>query len=248
MPVPDLGQALLEQERGLLHPLEEAGRQHHVEHRVAGRHGERVAAEGRAVGARRHALGGLGGGEAGAERKAAAEPFGQRYDVGRDAGLLVGEQVAGAADAGLHLVEDQEQAVLVADLPQGFQERDRRQAHAAFACIGSIRMAAVSGPTSRRTAAASSRARWTKPSTTGPKPSRCFFCPPAARVASVRPWNAPSKAMMRKRSGAPLAEWNLRAVLIAPSIASAPELAKNTTSAKLSRHNRSASRSPSGMR
>ena len=37
---------------------------------------------------------------------------------GADAGVLVGEQFAGAADAGLHLVEDQQQAVLVAKLAQ----------------------------------------------------------------------------------------------------------------------------------
>ena len=45
-----------------------------------------------------------------------------------------------------------------------------------------------------------------------------------------------------------LADWYLRAILIAHSIASAPELPKNTTSAKLAAHSRSASRSLSGMR
>ena len=39
----------------------------------------------------------------------------------------------------------------------------------------------------------------------------------------------------------------LRVTLIAHSIASAPELAKNTKSAKLTSHNRAASRSPSGL-
>ena len=38
---------------------------------------------------------------------------------------------------------------------------------------------------------------WSKPSTGGPNPSRYFFWPPAAIVASVRPWNAPSKVIMR---------------------------------------------------
>ena len=73
------------------------------------------------------------GREAGAERKAAAEPLGQRHDVGRDAGPLVGEQLAGAAHAGLHLVEDQQQAVLVAELAQRAEERRRDDAHAALA-------------------------------------------------------------------------------------------------------------------
>ena len=78
-------------------------------------------------------LRGLGGGEAGAERKSAAERLGERHDVGGDAGALVGEQLAGAADAGLHLVEDQQQAVLVAELAQRAQELGRHDAHAAFA-------------------------------------------------------------------------------------------------------------------
>ena len=33
--------------------------------------------------------------------------------------------------------------------------------------------------------------------TLGPKPSRYFAWPPAAMVASVRPWKAPSKVMRR---------------------------------------------------
>ena len=37
---------------------------------------------------------------------------------GVDAGTLIGEQLAGAAHAGLHLVEDQQQAVLVAERAQ----------------------------------------------------------------------------------------------------------------------------------
>ena len=63
--------------------------------------------------------------------------------------------------------------------------------------IGSIRIAAVAGPTARLVASRSANGIWSKPSTTGPKPSRYFFWPPAAKVASVRPWKAPSKVMMR---------------------------------------------------
>ncbi len=82
-------------------------------HRLADRHGQRVAAEGRAVGARRHALGGLRRREARADRKAAAEALGGGHDVGRRARPFIREELAGAADAGLHLVEDEQQAVLV---------------------------------------------------------------------------------------------------------------------------------------
>ena len=99
--------------------------EHDVEHGIADRHGERIAAESRAMRARRHALGGLGGGEAGADRKAAAERLGERHDVGRHAGALIGEQLAGAPDAGLHLVEHQQQAVLVAERAQRAQELRR---------------------------------------------------------------------------------------------------------------------------
>ena len=49
-----------------------------VEHRLAGGHGERVAAIGRAVGADHHARRRLLGGEAGAEREAAADALGRR--------------------------------------------------------------------------------------------------------------------------------------------------------------------------
>ena len=46
---------------------------------------------------------------------AAAEPLGDRHQVGRDAFLLAGVQRAGAAHAAHHLVEDEEDAVAVAD-------------------------------------------------------------------------------------------------------------------------------------
>ena len=80
-----------------------------------------------------HALGRLGRRQARADRETAAERLGQRHDVGGDAGALVGEQFAGAAHAGLHLVEDQQQAVLVAKFAQRPQERGLDHAHAALA-------------------------------------------------------------------------------------------------------------------
>ena len=64
---------------------------------------------------------------------AAAEALGQRHDVGRDAEVLVGEPLAGAAAAGLHLVEDQQQLVLVGQLAQAGEEAGGRNADAAFA-------------------------------------------------------------------------------------------------------------------
>ena len=68
-----------------------------------------------------------------ADREAAAERLGERHDVGRDADALIGEQFAGAAHAALHFVEDQHQAVLVAQRAQRSEERRLDDAHAAFA-------------------------------------------------------------------------------------------------------------------
>ena len=80
-----------------------------------------------------HPLGRLAGRQARADGEAAAQRLGERHDVGRNAGTLVGEQLAGAPHAGLHLVEDQQQAMLVAQLAQRLEERRLDDAHAALA-------------------------------------------------------------------------------------------------------------------
>ena len=59
--------------------------------------------------------------------QAAAQGLGQRHHVGRDAEVLIGEPVAGPAAAGLHLVENQQQLVLVGQLPQPGQEAVGRE-------------------------------------------------------------------------------------------------------------------------
>ena len=100
---------------------EAVGPRIYVEHRVADRHRQRIAAEGRAVDADGQAARRVGGGQARAHRETAADAFGDGHDVGRRAGMLVGEQLAGAADAGLDLVVDQRQAARVAKLPQAAQ-------------------------------------------------------------------------------------------------------------------------------
>ena len=56
--------------------------------------------------------------QAGADRHAGPETLGERHHVGADAGVLEDEPLAGAADAGLHLVEHEQPAVGVADLAQ----------------------------------------------------------------------------------------------------------------------------------
>ena len=85
------------------------------------------------MGAVGHAFGRLGAGEARPQRKAAADGLGDRHDVGRDADRLIDEQRAGAAHAALHLVEDQQQAVPVADRAQALEESRRHHMDAAFA-------------------------------------------------------------------------------------------------------------------
>ena len=72
--------------------------------------------------------------------------------------------------------------------------------------------------------------------------------PVAAIMASVRPWKAPSKHRVRKRSGCPFSAWYFRTALTMPSFASAPELQKKTLSAKEVSASRAARRSACGTR
>ena len=68
-----------------------------------------------------------------ADRQARAQALGQRHDVGLHAPVLAGEHAAGAADARLHFVEDQQDAVLVAQRAQAGEEAVGRHDVAAFA-------------------------------------------------------------------------------------------------------------------
>ena len=107
-----------------------------IEHRLACCHGERIAAIGAAMRADDHALRCVFGGKAGSDRKAAADALGDRHDVGRDAILFMREQRAGAGNAALHFIEDQHQAMCVAQVAQALQKFLRRRADAAFTLDG----------------------------------------------------------------------------------------------------------------
>ena len=61
-----------------------------------------------------------------AERQPAGEALAREDDVGLDAVVLDGPEPPGATDAALHLVGDEQDAVLVAELPQAGQEAVRR--------------------------------------------------------------------------------------------------------------------------
>ena len=86
-----------------------------------------VAAEGRGVVAGLEAGGRVVGDEERADREPVREALRERDGVGPHAELLPGEERAGAADAGLHLVEDQQRAVLVGELAR-LREELRRTA------------------------------------------------------------------------------------------------------------------------
>ncbi len=63
----------------------------------------------------------------------AAEPLGARQNVGDDPEPLVGVQVPGTSRASLNLVEDEQRADLVAQLPQPLEEAFGGRVHAALA-------------------------------------------------------------------------------------------------------------------
>src|SRR5712691_8741730 len=89
-------------------------------------------------------------------------------------------------------------------------------------------------------AATSLYSTWTKPGGSGLNGSEYLCWPPAVTAASVRPWNEPVVVMISKapsRFRVP----HLRAILIADSFASAPELQKKTRDGNDSSTNRWAS-------
>ena len=97
-------------------------------------HGQRIPAVGRAVRADCHTGAGFGAGHAGADREPAAERLGERQDVRLHAiGPLVGEQLAGPAEAALDLVKDQQGPGFVAELAQRLQALLRQRTRAALA-------------------------------------------------------------------------------------------------------------------
>ena len=70
------------------------------------------------------------------ERKAGRDRLGDGHQVGLDAVVLDREHLPGAAEAGLHLVDDEDDPVLVADPAQPAHELLGRDDEAALALHG----------------------------------------------------------------------------------------------------------------
>ena len=133
MIVLERGETLLQPEPHLRDAIEEAVFKHHVEYSIADGHGERVAAESRAVAAGGHSCAHCLGGEAGADGEAAAEPLGRGKNIGLDSGPFMGIETPGTPNPGLDLVEQQNDALLVGKRTEILEEAPRDLTHAAFA-------------------------------------------------------------------------------------------------------------------
>ncbi len=140
---------------------------------------------------------GLAETDAGADRQAAAEALGEGEHVGDDAFGLVREPRAGAADAGLDLVEHEERACLVAGPARGGQVAGRGRDHAAFA-LGRLEDDAghlvVYGVREGVSVAVPTQ-RTSKPN--GSNGARMDSFPVTARAPMVRPWKLWSAATRR---------------------------------------------------
>ena len=106
-----------------------------VDGRQGGRAGDRVAAEGVAVGAARPVHDGIAG-DAGTQGHAGGDALGGGDDIRLDVKVLDGPPLAGAAHAALDLVGDEQDVVLVAQFAQGGEEPGGRDDVAAFALDG----------------------------------------------------------------------------------------------------------------
>ena len=124
----------------------------HVEHRERRRAGDRAAGIGAAEPARVRRVHDRGAADDARQRKAAGQRFGDGDQVRLDAGILDAEHLAGAREAGLHLVGDQQDAVLVADLAQRLAAvRSGAGWKPPSPCTGSMMIAAtLTGSTSAR--------------------------------------------------------------------------------------------------
>ncbi len=76
------------------------------------------------------------GREAGADRQAVGQCFGEGSYIGFDPQVLPGEPRSGTPDSGLHVVEDQQHVALVAELAKGLQVVHLQREYATLALGG----------------------------------------------------------------------------------------------------------------
>ena len=163
--------------------------------------------------------------DAGADGQAAAEALGQGEHVGADAVVLVGEPRPVRPMPVWISSSDQQRAVRVADLARGGEVAGRRRDDAALA-LGRLqedrRGRLASTAASQRVGVAVRD----EADVAGQRPERrrgSAALPVSASAPSVRPWKPSSAATTHvRRAGAG------RASLSAASLASVPELQKNT--------------------
>src|SRR6266478_10035060 len=95
--------------------------------------GSGMAAEGSAESAHAGGVHDFGAAGDGGDRHATAEGFGHGDEIRLDAEMFGGKPFAGAGEAGLHFVGDEENAVLAADILQQLEIIARGDDEAAFA-------------------------------------------------------------------------------------------------------------------
>ena len=108
----------------------------HIQHRIGGRDPDRVAAIGAAQTARMCSIHDRGFAGQRSQRQAASQTFGHRGNIGSHAILLHAEHGAGAGKTGLHLVGDHDDAMLITERADGFDQIFRCGVESTFALHG----------------------------------------------------------------------------------------------------------------
>ena len=171
--------------------------QHHVEHGVGDRGRQRVASERAAVSSGGDPFAASAVARHAPIGKPPPRPFGGRHDVRLDSGPFVCPEPARPSHAGLHLVDHQKQAQFVAQSPEIAEKSRVGRADAALSLHGLDHDARRFAGYGRANLVHVSESYVIEPSTGGPNPARWASLPPAAMVASVRPWKLPSKDIRR---------------------------------------------------
>ena len=202
-----------------------ASRRSHLGEHGPGRGGrQRLAAVGGGVVAGLERRGDVDLGGARPDGHAVAERLGHGDDVGLHAEVLEAEPLAGAAEAGLDLVDHEQDAPLVAQALDALEVLGGGRVDAALALHG---FEQDGGDRWRRAPAPARRGR---PTARGGSPRAAAGTPPTSAAGRWRAgWPGCGRGSWRRRDTTVCRPRppNLRASLMAASLASAPELQKN---------------------